>query len=127
MRKLFTVLSIMLLLTGTVLASFPVQKSNQTEQTENNAVITDAQNNNVIVSKSENNNIIKQNMKKKSSKKMDDKVTLILLWVFLGGFAAHRWYAKKPVGANILFIITAGGCGIWAIIDLIKILQDDFM
>lgn len=52
---------------------------------------------------------------------------LIALWFFLGGLAAHRWYAKKPVFANILFIITAGGCGIWAIIDLIKILQQRFM
>ncbi len=55
-----------------------------------------------------------------------DKTTLILLWVFLGGFAAHRWYAGKPVGANILFILTAGGCMVWAIIDLIKILKDEF-
>lgn len=56
----------------------------------------------------------------------NDKTTLILLWVFLGGFAAHRWYAGKPVGANILFILTAGGCLVWAIIDLVKILKDEF-
>lgn len=49
------------------------------------------------------------------------------LWFFLGWpFAAHRWYYKKPVGWNILFILTIGGLGIWAIVDLINILTDNF-
>jgi len=52
---------------------------------------------------------------------------LLALWFFLGGLAAHRWYAKKPVGWNILFILTLGGCGVWAIVDLVKILTQDFM
>ena len=31
----------------------------------------------------------------------------VALWFFLGWpFAAHRWYYKKPVGWNILFILT---------------------
>ncbi|HBF20672.1 MAG: hypothetical protein CMI36_10450 [Owenweeksia sp.] len=55
----------------------------------------------------------------------EDWITLAL-WFFLGGLAAHRWYKKKPVGWNILFILTAGGCGIWAIVDLVHILQQDF-
>ena len=33
----------------------------------------------------------------------------------------------KPVGWNILFILTLGGLGIWAIIDLIQIITQDFM
>ena len=49
----------------------------------------------------------------------------LLLWFFLGGFAAHRWYAGTPVWANILFIITFGGLGIWALIDLIRIITGD--
>jgi hypothetical protein len=49
------------------------------------------------------------------------------LWFFLGWpFAAHRWYYGKPVGWNILFILTIGGLGIWAIVDLINILTDNF-
>jgi len=55
-----------------------------------------------------------------------DKWVAVALWFFLGGFAAHRWYAKKPAGWNILFILTLGGIGIWAIIDLINILTDNF-
>lgn len=53
-------------------------------------------------------------------------IITLLLWFFLGGFAAHRWYAKKPAGWNILFIVTLGGFGIWWIVDLINILTDNF-
>jgi hypothetical protein len=57
---------------------------------------------------------------------LDDKWITLLLWFFLGSFAAHRWYKKKPIGWNILYILTLGGCGIWAIVDLINILTDNF-
>ena len=50
----------------------------------------------------------------------------ILLWFFLGGLAGHRWYYGKPVGWNILFILTAGGLGVWWIIDLINMLSGKF-
>jgi TM2 domain-containing membrane protein YozV len=50
----------------------------------------------------------------------------IILWFFLGGFAAHRWYLKSPVGWNILFILTLGGLGIWWIIDLIDIFTENY-
>ena len=52
-------------------------------------------------------------------------VAAALCW-FLGIVAAHRWYAKKPVGWNILFILTLGGLGIWWLIDLITILTGSF-
>lgn len=56
-----------------------------------------------------------------------DKWVGVALWFFLGWpFAAHRWYYKKPVWANILFILTIGGLGIWAIVDLINMLTDNF-
>lgn len=56
----------------------------------------------------------------------DDLIITLLLWFFLGFLAAHRWYKKKPAGWNILFILTAGGCGVWAIVDLIHIITGDF-
>lgn len=55
-----------------------------------------------------------------------DLLVGVLLWAFLGGLAAHRWYYGKPVGWNILFILTAGGLGVWWIIDLINMLTDNF-
>ena len=55
-----------------------------------------------------------------------EKMITLLLWFFLGSLAAHRWYVGKPVGWNILFILTGGGCGVWAIVDLVNILTDKF-
>ncbi|PCI03500.1 MAG: S-adenosyl-L-homocysteine hydrolase [Flavobacteriaceae bacterium] len=49
----------------------------------------------------------------------------LLLLVFLGGFAAHRWYLGKNWLMNVLFIVTIGGLGIWAIIDLVRIITGD--
>ena len=51
--------------------------------------------------------------------------TLLLLCIFLPEFAAHRFYAGKPITA-ILFILTAGGFLIWWIIDIIMILTKNF-
>ncbi len=50
----------------------------------------------------------------------------LLLCLLLGGIAAHRWYAGKPIGWNILFILTFGGFGIWYLVDLIMILTKRF-
>ncbi len=55
-----------------------------------------------------------------------NKWVAVALLVFLGFAAAHRWYAGKPTLWNILFIITLGGLGIWALVDLINILTDNF-
>jgi len=52
-------------------------------------------------------------------------IAAALCW-FLGIFAAHRWYAKKSVGVNILFILTLGGLLVWWLIDLIRIFTGDF-
>jgi TM2 domain-containing membrane protein YozV len=43
-----------------------------------------------------------------------------LLCFALGGFGAHRFYVGKT-GTAILMIVTLGGLGIWALIDLIMI------
>lgn len=48
------------------------------------------------------------------------------LWLVLGLFAAHRWYLGSPWYWNVLFIITLGGFGIWAIVDIIQILTDNW-
>lgn len=51
-------------------------------------------------------------------------VTLLLCW-FLGAVGGHRFYAGKT-GTAILQLLTAGGCGIWAIIDLILVITGKF-
>lgn len=44
----------------------------------------------------------------------------LLLAFFLGGFGIHRFYTGY-IGLGILQLITAGGCGIWTLIDFISL------
>lgn len=51
-------------------------------------------------------------------------VALLLCW-FLGVFGAHRFYVGK-IGTGVLQLLTLGGLGIWAFIDLIIIAVGSF-
>ena len=53
------------------------------------------------------------------------KMAALLLCLFLGGIGAHRFYVGK-VGSGIVQLLTGGGCGIWALIDLINIAIGNF-
>ncbi len=52
-------------------------------------------------------------------------VTTLLLCVLLGGLGVHRFYVGK-IGTGILMLLTLGGLGIWALIDLIVIATQNF-
>ena len=56
-------------------------------------------------------------------KEVQSKTAMILISFFLGGFGVHRymmgyknWWVQ---------LITLGGCGIWALVDLIRIITGD--
>lgn len=121
----FALVAALIIVSGASYASFPVKNDKK-----------DAQ---VVEQKSTSSNVPSADLKKETnisnpikksnseSSPMDnEKLVTLLLWFFLGGLAAHRWYRGKPVGWNILFILTAGGCGVWAIVDLVNILTDNF-
>jgi len=48
----------------------------------------------------------------------------ILCW-FFGVFGVHRFYAGKT-GSGVVQLLTLGGFGIWALIDLINIVMGNF-
>lgn len=54
-----------------------------------------------------------------------DWLTTLLLCLFLGSFGAHRFYVNK-VGTGLAQLFTLGGCGIWALVDLIMIITGKF-
>lgn len=58
---------------------------------------------------------------------MSDKRILpaFLLCFFLGCFGIHRFYVGK-IGSGIAQLLTLGGLGIWALIDLVMIIVGSF-
>ncbi len=49
----------------------------------------------------------------------------LLLCFFLGAFGVHRFYVGKTA-TGIAMLLTAGGCGIWMLVDLVMIICGNF-
>jgi len=54
-----------------------------------------------------------------------DWLTTLLLCFFVGVFGVHNFYVKKTT-YGLIQLFTLGGCGIWALIDLILIITGSF-
>ena len=52
------------------------------------------------------------------------QLVALLLVIFVGTFGIHRFYLGY-IGIGIIQLLTLGGLGIWALIDLIRIAIGD--
>jgi hypothetical protein len=53
-----------------------------------------------------------------------DQTIALILALFLGVLGIHRFYLGY-IGIGIIQLLTLGGCGIWAFVDLILIITGD--
>jgi hypothetical protein len=140
--KNFKRLSLVLILaaiTGSIaFASFPYSKDAKTDKTE---VVQAEQAKSIVL---EETHIEKEAINSSySSKSIDeDMIITLVLAVFLGWIAAHRWYKNKPLEWNILYLICVLGpiifgsilgfpllglIGfIWWAVDIINIVTGEF-
>ncbi len=129
LKKVLIVLTInSVVLCGSVFASFPVKTAIKNSDAIQQATTLSSENtiNKQAISKAEAVKKSTPSSAQNAPTHNDEFWITLALWFFLWPFAAHRWYRGKPVGWNILFILTAGGCGIWALVDLINILTGKF-
>jgi TM2 domain-containing membrane protein YozV len=103
--KLF--LSVLMLMIGTLTAtyaSFPVQRT-----TTQNTTVTESQDELTSPALAADGK---------------SQVIALVLVALLGGLGIHRFYLGYT-WQGIVQLLTAGGCGIWAIIDLVRIITGD--
>lgn len=67
---------------------------------------------------------VKKQMSGKSAAGAKSQLVALLLVIFVGGLGIHRFYLGYTT-IGIIQLLTLGGCGIWALIDLIRIITGD--
>lgn len=112
-------------------AAFPVEK-NKTENIKNvttgtSPVATSTKNSDAkevtsrkAIEKAEKNSLL--NKFKRAGGK--SQLIALLLVLLVGGLGIHRFYLGYT-WQGVVQLLTLGGCGIWALIDLIRIITGD--
>ncbi len=121
--KIFIVLIALISATNLGIASFPVQKQ---EATKTNVTVSADQN----VTSVESTKVV-QTKKEVAAEYVSpaaggekSQLIALLLVIFVGGLGIHRFYLGYT-WQGVVQLLTLGGCGIWALIDLIRIITGD--
>lgn len=109
LKFLFSLIAILFVSTFATYASFPVEnaKTNTTTQT----TVVQNPNSSELTSPAAAGNGKSQ-------------LTAALICFFIGGIGIHRFYLGYT-WQGIVQVLTLGGCGIWALIDFVRILTGD--
>lgn len=107
--KTILTLVVLMLTVNAAFASFPVQRQAKVASSQTEISVTD-----------EDNEIITPVFASEKSQGI-----ALLLAIFLGLLAGHRWYLGSPWPINLIFIFSLGGFGIWLIIDIVRICTKD--
>jgi TM2 domain-containing membrane protein YozV len=124
MKTKFLLLFVALFLTSSIgFASFPVQKKESTEtvSTGKNALNSEKVTDQKIESLSSN---VSGEYVSPAAGSGKSQVIALILVLLVGGLGIHRFYLGYT-WQGIVQLLTLGGCGIWALIDLIRIITGD--
>ncbi|MBL0083830.1 MAG: TM2 domain-containing protein [Saprospiraceae bacterium] len=107
---------------GVTTASFPVNPTtSKTEITVNDNKTADQ-----TISKNDatKNQTSVEEMTSPAAGGGKSQLIALILVILVGGLGIHRFYLGYTT-IGIIQLLTAGGCGIWALIDLIRIITGD--
>jgi TM2 domain-containing membrane protein YozV len=68
--------------------------------------------------------VLKKQKKAAASGPGKSQIVALILCILVGPLGIHRFYLGYPL-EGVLMLLTGGGCGIWWIIDLIRIVTGD--
>jgi len=105
LKFLFSFVAMLLISVGATYASFPVETS-----TSNNTTVEQ---------------VVEDELSSPAAG-MGGKsqVTALILAILVGGIGIHRFYLGYT-WQGIVQLLTFGGCGVWSLIDLIRIITGD--
>ena len=101
-------------------AAHPIETKMASGTSNSNSNIQNAND----VQQSENATETKNNVSKPLAGSGKSQVIALILCGLLGGLGIHRFYLGYT-WQGVVQLLTGGGCGVWALIDLIRIIMGD--
>lgn len=136
MKKIALILSLAVFTLGSVsvinssksFAAFPIAQTQSTVAAESDVLVEEAvaQSTTTTTAATKVKAEKKQNFFSKMKSKLGGKsqVIALILVLLVGGLGIHRFYLGYT-WQGVVQLLTGGGCGVWALIDLIRIITGD--